>query len=174
MPILIAILGAIVAVAFFMIRARNAADMAGDVLDAANDVRLAARRFGFRRRSNLHPVESVDDADVALALTAQSFLSLDGPVTEDALARLTLNLRKTCGLDGSAANEAVILSRWLIGECGDAQAGFDRGAKRLYKLSGAEGMTPLLTVIKASLGADGLSTRQSEALEDLKRVFRVR
>jgi len=35
--------------------------------DAARDVRRAARRFGFRRQTNLHPAEPIDDTRVAAA-----------------------------------------------------------------------------------------------------------
>lgn len=47
-----AILSIIGAAYFWTQRARNARDMLGDVGDMANDVRLAARRFGFTRKMN--------------------------------------------------------------------------------------------------------------------------
>ena len=50
MPVLMAILGIISAAYFWTQRARNAHSMLGDVGDMANDVRLAARRFGFTRK----------------------------------------------------------------------------------------------------------------------------
>ena len=50
MPVLMAILGIISAAYFWTQRARNARDMLGDVGAMANDVRLAARRFGFTRK----------------------------------------------------------------------------------------------------------------------------
>jgi hypothetical protein len=41
-----------------MNRARNAAHVASDVVDMAETVLGAARRFGFRRKADRHPVES--------------------------------------------------------------------------------------------------------------------
>lgn len=173
MPVLIALLGIIATAAYFIIRARNATHAAEELLDVANDVRLAARRFGFRRRSNVHPVEALEDSNLALTTAALSFLQLDGPTTQDVLDRFAIQLRKTCDLDQSGAEEAIILGRWLISECGDANAAFSRASRKLQKMTGVDGLTPLLTVIKGSLPGDGLSVRQNEGLEDLKRVFRV-
>lgn len=50
MPFLIAIITAAGAFYFWTMRARNAADAAHNVIDMANDVRLAARRFGFTKK----------------------------------------------------------------------------------------------------------------------------
>lgn len=173
MPFLIALLGIAVAVYFFVIRARNAAHIADDLVDMANDARLAARRFGFRRRSNVHPVEDIDNPDLALAAAALAFHELDGPATQDTHDRLKLAYRKHLGLDEDGAEEARVLARWLIGQCGTPHAGFERTARKLQKLKGVEALEPLTNVIKMGLTGTDVSQRQREALEDLKRIFRV-
>ena len=60
MPYIIAQLGFLAGAYFWMIRARAAADAARDLTGVAQDVMAAARRFGFRRRLNTHPVESLE------------------------------------------------------------------------------------------------------------------
>jgi len=52
MPFILALLGIIGAAYFWAQRASNARNVVGDVADMANDVRLAARRFGFSRKMN--------------------------------------------------------------------------------------------------------------------------
>jgi hypothetical protein len=56
-----------------MNRARNAANVATDLVDMAQDVMGAARRFGFRRKANTHPVDSLEDTKVAMAALGISF-----------------------------------------------------------------------------------------------------
>ena len=48
MHLVIAALGILTAVYFFVIRARGAAEMTSELIDMAADVRAAARRLGFR------------------------------------------------------------------------------------------------------------------------------
>jgi hypothetical protein len=65
MHILAAILAVILGAAFWIYRLNAARDAAETLAGAANDVRLAARRFGFRRKTNLHPADCVDDPRLA-------------------------------------------------------------------------------------------------------------
>ena len=70
MPFLLALVAIAAGLYFWTLRARNAAEAARELGDMAADVMSAARRFGFRRRANIHPVDSIDDASVAMgALT---------------------------------------------------------------------------------------------------------
>ena len=103
MPVLIALAGLAVGVYFFLIRTRNAAHAAGDLLDMANDVRLAARRFGFRRQANAHPIEAIEDSNLAIAALTVGFLELDGLPTQDQFDRLVVQLCKHLNTDSETA-----------------------------------------------------------------------
>ena len=48
-------------VGVWMYRARNAAEAAQSVFDMASDAKAAARRFGYRRKTNTSPLDTVDD-----------------------------------------------------------------------------------------------------------------
>lgn len=172
MPILLAALGIAAAVYFYVIRARNAAHVATDLLDVAADIQAAARRFGFRRRADIHPVEAIDDPDLALALTASAFTELDDLPTEETRRRLANALTAELRLTPSASDEMLILARWLTTECKGAAPAVERAARKLNKLR-PEHITPLMKVISAVAG-DSLSDRQRDALEDIKRAFRIR
>ncbi|MCF2870244.1 hypothetical protein L0664_04120 [Octadecabacter sp. G9-8] len=154
MPVLIARLGIIGAAYFWAQRARNARHMIGDVGDMANDVRLAARRFGFSRKMNVHPVESIEDSRLAVASIATAFIELDDLPTAE-------------------AEEMEVLGRWFMSECGGAEPAIARLSRKLYKLGGAEQMEPLLAVLKGAV-KDNLSARQRDALDDITRAMRVR
>lgn len=173
MPFLIAAIGVIAAVYFFLNRARNTAHMAGDIVDMANDVRLAARRFGFRSQTDVHPVENIDDANLAIAALTMAFQELDGLPTQDQRDDLIVQLQQQLDMDRPSAEEALVLGRWLVSQCGGADTAVSRLARKTYKLGGAEILPPLMEVIKGSLPPSGLSQRQKEALEDLRIAFKI-
>ncbi len=174
MPIILAVLSALTTVGVFVWRAKNAADMTHELLDVANDVRLAARRMGFRRRNNQHPVESIDTPNLAMGTIATAFIELSGLPTQNQRDQLNLSMRKTLRLTSEEAEEIQILSHWLVTQCNGPDATISRVARRLYKLDGAHSWEPLLTILK-SVTQDGasLSTTQTEALQDIQRAFRV-
>ena len=176
MPVLIAVAGAIVAAYIFLIRARNAAEMTGELLNVANDVRLAARRFGFKRLNNVHPVESVDDPDIATGALATAFLELDSLPTAEQHTALENALVHSLVISQQDAAELVILGHWLVNECGGAQPAVTRTARKLFKLKGALGFDPLMEIISAVATASSgtLIQRQKDALDDVKRAFQIR
>jgi len=173
MPILVALLGIIATAYFWAQRARNARDVAGSVADLANDVRLAARRFGFNRKLNIHPVESIEDPRLAIAAVAVSFIELDDLPTAEQRQLLTVQLRANLNASAEEAQEMEVLGRWFMNECGGAEPAIARLSRKLYKLGGAEQMIPLMETLKAAVTTD-LSNRQQDALEDITRAMRVR
>lgn len=173
MPFLIALLGIVGAAFYWTNRARNTRDMAGEVMDMANDVRLAARRFGFKRQSNLHPVESIGDSRLAIASIATCFIELDGLPTEEDRKRLSIQLRSKLRANADEAQEMEVLGRWFMTECGGADPAISRLSRKLYKLGGAEQMEPLLEILKNSMTSE-LSDKQRDAVDDIQRAMRVR
>lgn len=173
MPFLIALVGIIGAVYYWSNRTRNTRDVAGEVMDMANDVRLAARRFGFKRQSNLHPVESIEDPRLAIASIATCFIELDGLPTEEDRKRLSIQLRSRLRADADEAQEMEVLGRWFMAECGGADPAISRLSRKLYKLGGAEQMEPLIDILKRAVVSD-LSDKQRDALDDIQRAMRIR
>lgn len=173
MPFLIALLGIVGAAFYWTNRARNTRDMAGEVLDMANDVRLAARRFGFKRQSNIHPVESIQDPRLAIAAIAAAFIELDDLPTAEDRKRLMVHLRSTLRADAQEAEEMEVLGRWFMTECGGPAPATARLSRKLYKLGGSEQLPPLIEVLKGSVIGD-LSDKQRDALDDIQRALRVR
>jgi hypothetical protein len=174
MPALLALIGLISAAAFWIIRARNASNAAGELLEVANDVRLAARRFGFRRNSNLHPVESIEDEHTAIAALGVSFLELDALPAREHQSALGRGLQNELRVSLSDAEELMVLGRWLMNECKGAETAVSRLAKRLAKIGDEASFTRLMGVIKeVSSVSGGLSAKQQTALSDIKRAFRI-
>ena len=175
MPYIVALIGLIAGAYFWMSRARNVGHAAQDLVGVAQDVMSAARRFGFRRRYNEHPVDSLQDPDVAIAGAALAFLDLAGLPTSEQQDALLLSLQSRLDHDKAKAEEAMILGRWLVTECGGPDAALKRFSRKLAKTKGAEALTPLMSVIKdvSAAGRTDLSPRQREALDDVARAFRL-
>lgn len=175
MPVILAVVAAITGVLFFVLRARNAANAAGDLLDMANDVRLAARRFGFRRQTNLHPAESIEEPNIAIAGIASAFLELDDLPTADQRDTLAWEITKVLNTSKQDADELCVLGRWMVSECGGADPAIARLSRKLYRLD-PQGLTPLLSLVSGTLAKSatgGLNVKQTEALDDVKRAFRL-
>lgn len=175
MPFLIALISAAGILYFWMMRARNAADAAHDVMDMANDVRLAARRFGFKRRGQLHAVEGVDDPDILCAGIAVSLFELDALLTAETHQSLVLRMQSRFNINLPDAEEMMIFSRWLSAQCPTRDAAITRMSRRLYKLNGSDSLDDLMDLISGTFDALGTqpSTRQSEALHDISRALKV-
>lgn len=175
MPFLLALLALLGAAAFWIMRARNAADAAHDILDAANDVRLAARRFGFRRRNNTHPVESIEEPAVAVATLGVSFLELDVLPGREQQDALEMALQSGLSISADEAGELVVLGRWLMGQCGTPDQAITRTARKLYKLDQGQSFPVLMEIVQKVSAGDGgtLSPRQGSALDEIRRAFRL-
>ena len=172
MHIVIAVVGILTAGYLLIMRARGAAEMTHELMDVADDVRAAARRLGFRRVGPVHPVDAIEDANTAAATVATAYMELHGLPTEDLRNRLSSALQTSLEVDASAAREMMVLGRWLMTECQGAAPAVTRASRRLSKLTEGD-VGPLMDILKA-ISDDPLSDTQREALDDIKRAFRIR
>ncbi|MEX0303065.1 MAG: hypothetical protein AB3N24_11630, partial [Leisingera sp.] len=168
-------LAVLAAVYIWVIRARNATEAAHEILDAANDVRLAARRFGFRRRNNTHPAEGIEDDRVALAGLAASLLELQDYPTAEQKEAMIRGLRDQLSIPHSEAEELAVLGRWITQQCGTPDQAVTRLTRRLYKLSQQNRFAALAKILKgfAKFGDGSLSDKQKAALEEIARGLRI-
>ncbi|MBV1866715.1 MAG: hypothetical protein KUG69_02240 [Marinosulfonomonas sp.] len=176
MPILLAVLGLLAGGYFWMNRARDAAGMVDEIADAAQNLLGAKRRFGFRRQANRHAVDCIDQPDLAACALAVAFLELGGMPTDEQKKTLLVGLQSGLGVPMNDADEMMVLGHWLVQECNGAQPAIERLAKRLNKLSGADGLAGTATAIQHYIknSPGEISDRQSDALDDMKRIFRPR
>ena len=176
MPYILGLIGLVTAAYFLVIRARNAAEMTNELAGVASDVMAAARRFGFRRRKNLHPVESIDDPNLAMGGLGVAFMQIGGSPTEQQKNGFLVSLQSRLGVTVQEAEELDVLGQWFVNECNGPSQAIPRLAKRLYKLSGPEHLEPMLGIVTDTVaaGSGSLTTHQQEALEDVKRAFHVR
>lgn len=177
MPVILGIIAAVAGVYFFLMRAKNAKDMAQEVLGTADDVLTtvinAPRRIRFRRQTNQHPVEGVDDPRLAVAALASAFIELDDLPTAEQRKALIVQLRTVLRADAVEAEEMAVLGRWLVGQCNGPAEAVTRLGRRLHKLDKGASIEDLTAILSGITGENGLSEPQRDALDEISRVLRL-
>ncbi|MFV0385572.1 hypothetical protein [Paracoccus sp. (in: a-proteobacteria)] len=168
-----AVIGAVLAASFWIWRIRTAGQAARELVNMAGDVMGAARALGFRRRANVHPVESVDDADLAMTGIAMAFLELDGLPTRDDQQALAQTIGRHTGCGKDKVEEMMIVGRWLVNECKGPQPAVTRMVKRLNRLDKTSFQTLLPILNDIGQRSGGLSDRQRDALAEIARVMKL-
>ena len=174
MPVVLAVLAALGGAYFWYWRLKNAKEASETLIDVANDVRLAARRFGFRRKVNVHPVESIDDDRLGVASLIAALMQVDRSWDRDMGQELSDALHRYYAIPGEEADEMVTFARWMSEQCGTKHEAVRRIAKRLADVSGKSALEDI-KALSDSLVADGAgnySEDTSEAIETLRRQFR--
>ncbi len=175
MPILLFIIGVATTVGIWYWRMKRAGELVGDIAGAAQDVRNAARRFGFRRKTNVHPVDSLDDARVAAVGAVLAVAASDGDLTAGELDAARDEAMATFGIDAAEATEMVALARWTVGQCGNTDNAVYRLTRRTRALAGTEVRDDLermaRTVAAVDAGSD--AGRTEDALAHIGRHFRT-
>lgn len=176
MHIILGLMGIATAAYFIFMRARNAARVTSDVADMARDVRSAARRFGFKRKTNIHPVETIEEPNLAIAAIGTAFLEMDDLPTREQRDALNAALRTQLNMSADATDEALILGHWFVSECHGPETAVPRLSRRLYKLDGQNSFDALLAVITATAKAStgDINDKQREALDEIRRAFRIK
>ena len=111
-------------------RARNARDAAEDIVYVASDVRLAFRRMGFKRKTNIHPVDAIEDNDQLTAIIAKAFVEKKGVVALDDIMRLREALQNEFDCSNQKAEDLTIVADWAIRECGTVDVALSRASRR--------------------------------------------
>ena len=140
--------------------------------DAATTLRNAPRRLAFRKQSNKHPVEGIDDPKIAICAIAQSFLELNDLPTSEQRHHLHVLLRSKLRCAEEEAKEMLVLGRWLMTQCKSAEAAIPRLAHRLYKIDDGHSWDLLHDLLDRLVPHD-LTSAQLNAIDDLRRAFRL-
>lgn len=164
MGVLLAVLGAMGAVVFWMWRIRNAAEGAQIAMDLAGDAASAIRRFGFRRKSGVNPLDVEEDARLAAMAAMASVARMDGERTAAQTALLTATAERLFQARPDEARDMAAYGFWLSANAQPEEAlrRLDRNLSR--KLGPAE-WKELFAAMKAAGEVEGpLSERQTAAI----------
>lgn len=155
MHVLIAVVSAIIAAGFWMYRIRAAKDAASEMFEMANDVRLAAKRFAYKRNHKTHPIDGVDDARLAAAGIMAIAAEMDGAITKAELDVMKDQAVTVFNCTDADADEFIIFGRWLASQGNNRSETTRRLIKRVLSLSGIEAMQDMIDMVKSVGMADG-------------------
>ncbi|MEJ6395147.1 hypothetical protein V8J82_17930 [Gymnodinialimonas sp. 2305UL16-5] len=173
MPILIGLAALIGGIVFWLYRARVAVDVAHDLADMAGSLAGAARRFGFRRRHDMHPVDCIDDNTLAAGCLTVAFAELGAAHTDETRDKHLIALQSHFAISKVEAEELLVMGHWMVNECNGPAPAVTRLGKRLMTLTGSHGLDAPLNVINdVALAMGGLTDSQRDALHDLRNIFR--
>ena len=175
MPAIITIVGLLVGALIWYNRMKQAGHVAGELKDAANDVRLAARRFGFKRRSNVHPIDALDDARLAAAGIVAATVQMDGLWEQSMRDAMVQQTQSVFDVPLDEAEEIVIFARWIADQGSNPHEAVRRMSRRLKRLAGQDVMEDTVQMIRGVSGRGGraLSRDAEEAIETVERVLKT-
>jgi uncharacterized tellurite resistance protein B-like protein len=171
MHILLGILGVLSVAMVWYWRMKSAGEAAGELTNAANDVRLAIRRFGYLRKHKTHPADCVDDPRLAAAGIAAAIASMDAPLSQAEIDRLTAEAGAVFDADAAEAVDITAFGRWIAGQCQTPEDAVRRLTKVVRDKAGTEAGPDLLAMAEKVATADGtsLDEREADALEAIRR-----
>ncbi len=114
MHILLAILSAVGAIGFFLIRANQVNRAARDLADTATDVKALVRRSWWRRKTKVDVTRELSDPRLAATAMMQAVACGDGDMTAPQKAAILDAMAKQLEMDAPAAQEMFVYGRWLI------------------------------------------------------------
>ncbi len=171
MHILLGVMAILGGIAFFIWRVRATAEAAKDIVEAADDIRAAARRFGHNRKTKINPLDTIEDSRVAAAAVMAAFARMDGDYTQEQLVAIKDECQSVFGTSEKEAVEIAGQSRWLM----EQSANLDEAIRRLSRILRRDLETgekkQLLSMVTrvASIEGDGLSELQEQSLSQLSR-----
>ena len=130
--------------------------------------------MGFKRKTNIHPVDAIEDNDQLTAIIAKAFVEKKGVVTLDDFVRLREALQNEFDCTDQRAEDLTIVADWAIRECGTIAAALSRASRRHYKTHEMNGFQSLMRVIGQITCETDLGTKQKEALDDIALIFHIR
>jgi len=159
-------------VGIWMYRARNAADAAQSVFEMASDAKAAARRFGYRRKNNKSPLDTVDDPRLSAAGMLVAIAKLDGDISRDQVERITRECIETFEVGAAEGADMTAIGRWLSQQ-GEPEEVLRRLARSMRGSLDADRLESLYGMLERVASVEGgeVSERQTSAIEMVRRTF---
>lgn len=172
MHILLGLLSAAGAIAFYLYRARQAAEVTQELGELASTARGAVRRFFWRRRTDVQQTKQLDDPALAASTMMCALAQSDSLMTDRERQVILDRMAQTFQIEGNAADELFAQARWLTNEMGDLDSFLRRLARPVNERCTAAEKAELIDMLTAVAAADGPpDTVQWEAIRRLTQQF---
>ena len=170
MHIILGVITALGALAFWLYRAREAAHAAHELGDMAGNVRGMFRRWRWRKRTELDLSRQVDDPSLAAAVMMCAMAQSDALLTERERDVMLDQMQRNMGLDETQAEELFARARWLTSDMKDLDATLRRVSRPVIENCTAAEKTDLLAMLVVVAETEGPADNlQQAAIERLRR-----
>ncbi len=151
-------------------------NLAASLVETVADAPKAVRRYRFRRKANVHPVEAIDDPSIAVAALGVAHVELELIPSQDHWDGLKVNIARVLDVSGAEAEELMVLGRWLVAECGTVDAAVARLSRKLYRMAGPARAAALHGLVQAIVAAQSPSPNgaQADVASDVARFMHIR
>lgn len=155
MHIIASILGAISILIVVLWRLQQAAWLARDVADAAGGTGRAIRRWRWRRKVNVNPIDLIEDPREAASVLMVTVARADGEMSDIERAAIADQIVQHFGATSQQATALLTRSNWMVREGVDTQEIMRRVMPLLQQSTNAEQRRDLIDMLTTVAAADG-------------------
>jgi uncharacterized tellurite resistance protein B-like protein len=155
MHILLSILGALATAIFVVWRLYQAAYIANDLVGAAASARGLIRRWRWRRKVNVNPIDLVEDPREAASILMVAVAQADGPITERERDAILAQMQNRFGATSQQATELLVRSQWMVREGVDAAEVMRRLKPIIERTCDVQHRRELIEMLNVVAGANG-------------------
>lgn len=149
-------LGAAIGVAlFFLWRMQQASTAVRDVANAAGEVHGLFRRWSWRRRANVNPLDLVEDPREAATAMMVIVAQTDGALTGKERGVILAQVSEHFGATSRQGEELLARGRWLVQHSVDVGEVFRRLAPSIRKSCSVSEREDLIAMLKVVAVAEG-------------------
>lgn len=170
MHILLGILAALGAVAWFVIRANQVNHAGRELLETASDAKSFVRRSRWKSKGDIDPIKDIADPRLAATVMMMMVAKSDGDVTERQRDAIWEHMQSGLGLEPQAASEMLAEARWLTNAYTDVATILRRAASPIEANCTAAERQELIDMLVAVASVEGaVSDLQTNAINGLRR-----
>src|SRR3712207_5799239 len=117
MHIVLAVLGALGAGAFWWYRMKMIGGAAKDIADAAGKARGAYRRHQFKKKADAATLDAIDDPRLAAMVLFAAIATSDSPMSTAQESAIVESARNVLGVDNP--QEDLVFAKWAVADVAD-------------------------------------------------------
>lgn len=138
-----------------LLRMQQASHAAREIADAAGEIRGLFRIWSWRRKTNVNPLDLVDDPREAATVMMVALAQADGAISEKELAVISGEICHHFGATRAQADALLARARWLTRTATDASDVMRRLQPLIQKHCTAAECRSLVGMLQAVANADG-------------------
>lgn len=155
MHILVSVLGALGMIVLVLWRIRQASQIASDVAEVAGSARGAVRRWRWRRKLNVNPIDLIEDAREAASVIMVAVAQADGLMSDVERTAITGEIEQRFGATPEQAVVLLARTQWMVRDGVDAAEIMRRLRPLLERTCSKEQLRELIEMLSAVATADG-------------------